>query len=323
MKKQFSWHTLPLVLWRKGVNFFHVVRQAAGEFHSDNALKLSASLSYYTLFSLAPMLIIAIAISSIYFGKEAAEGYVYKQFEGLMGPLGAMQLQEMIRNVHISGDTPWVTAISIITLLFGATGVFVEIQDSINTIWSLKVKPKRSWVKFLEDRLLSFSLIVGVGFLLLVSLITSAMLNMIYDYLAPILGQYVLLTIAITQVIDIGTVILIFSVIFKVLPDAKLKWRDVLTGASFTAVLFLGGKWVVNYYLGKSATVSIYGAAGAVVLIILWIYYSSAILFFGAEFTKVYANKHGGKIRPNAFAVFIEKKEVVVDHVVLHTEEPK
>jgi len=323
MKKQFSWHTLPLVLWRKGVNFFHVVRQAAGEFHSDNALKLSASLSYYTLFSLAPMLIIAIAISSIYFGKEAAEGYVYKQFEGLMGPLGAMQLQEMIRNVHISGDTPWVTAISIITLLFGATGVFVEIQDSINTIWSLKVKPKRSWVKFLEDRLLSFSLIVGVGFLLLVSLITSAMLNMIYDYLAPIFGQYVLLTIAITQVIDIGTVILIFSVIFKVLPDAKLKWRDVLTGASFTAVLFLGGKWVVNYYLGKSATVSIYGAAGAVVLIILWIYYSSAILFFGAEFTKVYANKHGGKIRPNAFAVFIEKKEVVVDHVVLHTEEPK
>lgn len=322
MKKR-SWQSSASGLGRKGIDFFHLVRHAASEFQSDNALKLSASLSYYTLFSLAPMLIIVIAISGAYLGREAAEGYVYKEFEDLMGPLGAMQLQEMIRNVHISGDTPWVTAVGVITLLFGATGVFVEIQDSINMIWSLRVKPRRSWLKFLQDRLLSFSLIIGVGFLLLVSLVLSAMLNVIYDYLARHFGQYAYLTLAVTNLLNVGTVVLLFTVIFKVLPDAKLKWRDVLTGALFTAVLFLAGKWAVNYYLSKSATVSVYGAAGAVVLIILWIYYSSAILFFGAEFTKVYANKFGGKIRPNAFAVFIEKKEVVVDHVVLHTEEPK
>lgn len=308
-----------LYLWRQIALFFNLIREAFAEFRSDNALKLSASLSYYTLFSLAPMLIIVLAISSIWLGQDAAEGYLFKQFRDLMGPIGALQLQEMIRNARMSGDTPWVSIVGFVTLFFGATGVFVEIQDSINTIWSIKVKPKRSWLKYLRDRLLSFSLIVGVGFLLLVSLVLSALLSVVYDYLSGQFGAAVWIAWLATNILNVCTVVLLFSIIYKVLPDAHLHWRDVIAGALFTALLFLGGKWLVNYYLGTSSAVSVYGAAGAVIIIILWVYYSSAILYFGAEFTKVYANKYGGKIRPSTFAVFVEKREVVADHIVLHS----
>lgn len=297
-------------IWQKLIEGFQLLRQSAKEFSADNALKFSASLSYYTLFSLAPMLIIVLAVSSVWLGQEAAEGYLYKQFEGLLGTAGALQVQELIRNAHVSGSTPLATTIGVATLIFGATGVFLEIQDSINSIWSLRVKPKRGWLKFLQNRLLSFSLIVGIGFLLLVSLALSAMLTVVYDYVNARFGQAAWLSWTITNLINVCTVVLLFAVVFKVLPDAKLKWRDVLMGSIFTAFLFLGGKWAINYYLSHSATLSIYGAAGAVVLIVLWIYYSSAILYFGAEFTKVYANKYGNKIMPNQYAVFIEKKEI-------------
>jgi membrane protein len=246
--------------WRNVIDFFHLLYQAAIEFSNDNALKFSASLSYYTLFSLAPMLIIVIAVSSIWFGKEAAEGFLYQQFEGLLGTTGALQLQEMISNAHVSGNTPLATIIGILTLVFGATGVFLEIQDSINAIWSLRAKPKRGWL--------------------------------------------------ISNLINVGVVVLLFAIIFKVLPDAILKWSDVGVGALFTTLLFLLGKWLINYYLSRSSTMSVYGAAGAVVLIVLWVYYSSAILYFGAEFTKVYVNKYGSKIRPNRYSVFVVKKEI-------------
>lgn len=319
---QFKWSKIfhPRHLWHGTKQIFHLLHQAVVEFDHDNGFKLSASLSFYTLFSLAPMLIIVLAISSIWLGKDAAEGYLYHQFEALMGPVGAQQLDEIIRNAHRSGDSTWVSTVSFITLIFGATGVFVEIQDSINTIWSIKVKPKRSWLKYLQDRLLSFSLIVGLGFILLASLTLSALLSMVYDYLVLHFGNIAWVTWVSSDLINIGTVALLFAIIFKVLPDARLHWRDVTIGAVFTTVLFLGGKWIVNYYLGTSTRISVYGAAGAVVLIILWVYYSSAILYFGAEFTKVYANKHGEKIRPTDYAVFIVKKEVLTDHVIMHRD---
>lgn len=300
-----------------GLNLLKLIKQAAIEFHNDGALKMSAALSYYTLFSLAPMLIIVIAVSSIWLGKEAAEGYLYHQFEGMMGTAAALQVQEMIRNVYVSGDTPWVTALGVATLIFGATGVFIEIQDSVNTIWSLKAKPKRGWLKFLKDRLLSFSLVVGIGFLLLVSLSISAMLSVVEDFFTGFFSQTAWVASLTSNCISLLTVMWLFSVIFKVLPDAKLKWKDVFIGAFVTTLLFLGGKYLINLYLGKSSVVSAYGAAGAVVLLILWVYYSSIILYFGAEFTKVYANLYGGKIQPSAFAVFIEKKEISADQPVL------
>ncbi len=310
-------------LWRRTVLAGRLLRLAGSEFIGDDGLKLSASLSYYTLFSMAPMLIIIIAIGSIWLGKEAATGYLYQQFEGLIGKLGAMQLQEMINNVRISGDTPWVTTVGVITFFFGATGVFIEIQDSINTIWSIKAKPKRSWVRFIIARLISFSMVVGIGFLLMVSLGISAMLSVLNDWITANIISFPWLAYCISNFITMSVVMLLFAVIFKVLPDAQLQWRDTLIGSFFTAVLFLIGKYLINIYLGQSSTVSAYGAAGAVVLIIIWVYYSAIILYFGAEFTKVYADEYGGKIRPSKFAVFIEQKEVVVPELVLTTEEKK
>lgn len=323
MKKS-VWSDLTLKnLWRQTVDLGQMMRLAMEEFHADNGLKLSASLSYYTLFSMAPMLLIVIAISGVLFGKEASEGHLYLQFEGMMGKVGALQLQELIRNVQISGDTPWVSFVGVITFILGVTGVFIEIQDSINGIWSIRAKPKRSWVRFLLTRLLSFSMVVGIGFLLMVSLVLSALISMMDHWLGIHLISFAWLAYIISNVITIGTVLLLFAVIFKVLPDAELHWRDALKGAFFTAILFLIGKYLINAYLSQSSTVSAYGAAGAVVLIILWIYYSAIILYLGAEFTKVYANQYGGKINPSQFAVFIETKEVIVKELVLSTEEKK
>ena len=310
-------------IWRRIVAIGRLLHLALAEFNDDNGLKLSASLSYYTLFSLAPMLLIVISIGSILLGKEAAEGYLFHQFEGLIGELGATQLQEMIHNVQISGDTPWVTAVGLATFFIGATGVFVEIQDSVNIIWSIKAKPKRGWLHFIFTRLISFSMVVGIGFLLMVSLVLSAVLSMLDGWIIDNIGTFAWLAFIVSNVIAVATVMLLFAIIFKVLPDAKLKWRDVIIGSFFTAVLFLIGKYLINLYLGRSNTVTVYGAAGAAVLIILWVYYSAIILYFGAEFTKVYANKYGGKIRPKPYAVFVERREVVVAEPVLKTEEIK
>jgi membrane protein len=321
---------IPLLSGLSPRNFLRRIRSlgrllhlAALEFNADNGTKLSASLSYYTLFSMAPMLLIVIAIGGILLGKEAASGYLYLQFEGVLGAYGAMQLQEMVTNVNISGDTPWVTAVGIITFFLGATGVFIEIQDSINTIWSIKAKPKRGWVRYLTTRIVSFSMVVGIGFLLMVSLVLSATLSILDGWIIEHFGSIVWLASFMSNLITLAVVMLLFAVIFKVLPDAKLHWCDVIIGAFFTAVLFLVGKSLIGIYLSRSSTVSAYGAAGAVVLIILWVYYSAMILYFGAEFTKVYANEYGGKIRPSEFAVFVEKKEVVANHLVLATEEKK
>jgi membrane protein len=209
------------------------------------------------------------------------------------------------------------------TFFIGATGVFVEIQDSINVIWSIKAKPKRGWLRFIFTRLISFSMVVGIGFLLMVSLVLSAVLSMLDGWIAEHIGTFAWLAFIVSNIIAVGTVMLLFAVIFKVLPDAQLHWRDVLIGSFFTAVLFLIGKYLINLYLATSLTVSAYGAAGAAILIILWVYYSAIILYFGAEFTKVYANQYGGKIRPNAYAVFVERKEVVTTTMVLTTAETK
>jgi len=309
--------------WRKIKSLGRLLHLAAREFIGNSGLQLSASLSYYTLFSMAPMLMIVIAIGSVLLGEEAASGYLYLQFEGLLGKLGALQLQEMISNVRISGDTPWVTVVSVITFMIGVTTVFIEIQDSINTIWSIRAKPKRGWVRFLITRLVSFSMVVGIGFLLMVSLVLSAALSMLGDWITANISTFTWLAFIISNVITMVVVMLLFAVIFKVLPDANLRWADALIGSFFTAVLFLIGKYLINIYLSRSTTITAYGAAGALVLIILWVYYSAIILYYGAEFTKVYANEHGGKIRPSKFAVFVEKREVIVSELVLTTEEKK
>lgn len=291
--------------------FWNTFKKSISDFIDDNAIKLSASLSYYTIFSLPPVLIIIIALCGTFFGREAVQGTIYGQISGLVGTNAALQIQDMIRNVELSKDTTLATTLSIITLIIGATGVFAEIQDSINYIWSIKAKPKRGWVKMLVNRLLSFSMIISVGFLLLVSLIVNTVLDVFSNRLQNYFPE---ITVSLFYVLNLAIVFIVisilFAIIFKVLPDGKVQWRDAFKGASFTAILFMLGKFGIGAYLGSSNIGSTYGAAGSIVLILLWVYYSSIILFFGAEFTKVYANMYGSKIVPSSYAVKVEKKEI-------------
>ncbi|MCU7549541.1 YihY/virulence factor BrkB family protein [Chitinophagaceae bacterium LB-8] len=290
--------------------FWKVFKNASYGFVDDNAFKLSASLSYYTVFALAPLLIIIISLTGIFFGRDAMQDRIYMQLKGLIGSEAAMQVQDIIQNIHTAHSSTAGAIIGIIILFIGATGVFTEMQDSINYIWSVKAKPKRSWVKYLANRLLSFSLIIGMAFLLLVSLIVNALLSFLSDSLMRLLPQYtVQLFYVVNTLVILSSISGLFAVIFKVLPDAIIEWRDAIMGSVFTALLFLLGKLLINYYIGKANLGITYGAAASIVIILVWVYYSSMILFFGAEFTKMYALSHGEGIRPKETAVFIIKKE--------------
>ncbi|WP_223833983.1 YihY/virulence factor BrkB family protein [Spirosoma profusum] len=291
-------------------NLWTVLKDAFSGFQDDRCLKLSAALAYYTVFSLAPLLVLIISLFSIFFGEEAIRGQIFSQINGLVGNEAAKQIQEMIKNVELSGKTNTALIIGIVTLLVGASSLFVEIQDSINLIWRVKPKPKRGWVKLLKDRLLSSSLIVSLGFLLLVSLIVNGIVAALSDYLVrfiPGLGVYIIMAIN----FSISTVVIavLFAVIFKVLPDAKISWKDVRWGAIFTALLFMLGQYIIGLYIETTSTSSAYGAAGSLIVILTWIYYTAAILYFGAEFTLAYANHFGVKIEPADYAVYVEQTE--------------
>ena len=272
-------------------------------FSDDKVTKLSASLAYYTVFSLAPLLIVIIAICGFFFGQEAIQGTVQAQIQNFIGADAARQIQEMIKNASISDKGTTATIIGVITLLIGATTVFGEIQDSINSIWGLKPRPKVGIMKLIQNRLLSFGMIGSLGFLLLVSLAVTAVVEGIGDRLKamiPGLGEVVFYLI--NTVLTMGITTVLFGVIFKVLPDAKIKWKDIWPGALATSFLFLLGRFAISFYISKSEVGSTYGAAGSLAVLLVWIYYSSIILYFGAEFTKAYALEKGAKIVPNAYA---------------------
>jgi membrane protein len=265
------------------------------------------------------LLLIIISFAGIFFGREAVQGKIYGQIKGLIGSDAAIQVQSIIQNISHTQQGTLGAVIGIVILIIGATGVFTEIQDSINFIWSVKAKPKKGWLKFLRNRLVSFSLIVSMGFVLLVSLVISAFLDLLSDKLLRILEDYTVYLFYVIQYLIIFFIITgLFAVIFKVLPDARIKWRAALVGAAFTAVLFLLGKFLIGYYLARSNMSITYGAAASIILILSWVYYSSLILYFGAEFTKMYAIETGGGIVPNDTAVFIikqEAKEIPVSHL--------
>lgn len=290
--------------------YFHVIKGAGSAFSHDNCVKLSAALSYYTVFSISPLLIIVISLSSIFFGREAIQGKIFGQLHRLLGDTAAMQIQEIIKASTHSGQGKIGTAIGIVVLVIGATGIFTEIQDSINFIWSLKAKPKRGIIKYFTNRALSFSLIISLGFLLMVSLVVSALLDILSDRLTvyfPHTTVYIFYVL--NWLIVFFIITLLFAIIFKVLPDGRIKWRDAFTGAAFTALLFIIGKAGISYYLGRSNLSAIYGTAASVIIILTWVYYTSIILYFGAEFTKIHALQYGGGITPDQTAVFIIKSE--------------
>jgi membrane protein len=291
--------------------FWQTLKKSVSKFLDDNGIKLSASLSYYTIFAMPPMLIIIFSLSGFFFGKEAVQGEVYGQIRGLVGSDAAIQIQEIIKNVHLSGDNLFTTVISVVTLVIGSTGVFAEIQDSINLIWGIKAKPRRGWLKWIANRLLSFSMIISIGFLLLVSLTINTLMDILSARLQVYFTNLAVQVFYVLNLLLVFTVITsLFAIIFKMLPDGRVKLGDTLRGAAFTAVLFMIGKFLIGYYLGHSSVTSIYGAAGSIIVILLWVYYSSIILYFGAEFTMVYACTFGKKIIPNDYAVFVEQREI-------------
>jgi len=288
-----------------------ILKKTFNAFIEDRALKLSAALSYYTIFSLAPLLLLMISLAGLFLGRDAIQGHVFHEINGLIGNEAAAQIQDIIKNMELSGKTNMAVAIGAITLFIGATSVFGEIQDSINLIWKLKAKPKRGWVKLLKDRLLSSSLIVGLGFLLIVSLMVNGALVALSGLIKIYFPETTVFVVyLINIIIGFSVITLLFAVIFKVLPDAKIAWKDVRKGAFFTACLFMLGRYLIGVYIQTSSTGSAYGAAGSLIIILVWVYYTAAILYFGAEFTKVYAEYIGSKIEPADYAVYIEQHEL-------------
>ncbi|MGF6845793.1 membrane protein [Chitinophaga sp. W3I9] len=293
---------------------WQVLKQSGIDFIDDKVMKLSAALAYYTIFSVAPMLIIIIFLCDLFLGRDAIEGNIYGQIRGLVGNDAAIQIQSMIKNASLSGDMSWATMVGFITLIIGATGVFAEIQDSINFIWRLKSKPKKNGLlRMILNRLLSFSLVVSLGFILLVSLAINGLVELfsalVVNLLPGKLTSGILFSLA-DFVVPFVVIATLFAIIFKVLPDARIKWKDVRVGAIATAILFMIGKFAIGYYLGASRVGSTYGAAGSIVIILLWVYYSAAILYFGAVFTRNYVQYFGAQIYPNDYAVWIKQIEI-------------
>lgn len=279
------------------------------QYMNDDATKLAASLSFYTIFSLPPLLIIVIYLAGIFFGAEAIRGDIFVQINGLVGNNDAMQIQEIIKNITLSNNGSNATIVGIIALLFGAMGVFVELQDSINLIWGLKAKPKRGLILFLKNRLISFSMIGVMGFLFLVGLIINSLVDIIIKQTKYIFPDMTVFLIHVTNaLVLLIIIILLFIVIFHTLPDGKVSYKDSTIGAVFTALLFMVGKYAISIIIGISS-ISIYGVAGSLIIVLLWVYYSAIILYFGAEFTKVYALAFGNKIIPDDYAVYVKKDE--------------
>lgn len=317
MKKYFSKAT-----FKKG---WGILKETFNGFMADKGLKLSASLSYYTIFSLAPLLLLIISLAGAFFGKEASEGRIFEEINELIGSQAAMQVQQIISNLELSGKTTLSVIIGSVTLVIGATSIFGEIQDSINLIWKVKAKPQKGWLKLVKDRLLSGSIIIGLGFLLIVTLIVNGVLVALNDILKSYFPDFtIVLFNGINIVVSFLVITVLFGVIFKVLPDAKIAWKDVRAGAFFTACLFMLGRYVIGLYIVTTGAGSPYGAAGSIIIILLWVYYTAAILYFGAEFTRAYANANGAQIVPAEYAVFIEVKETEKDvKAIQPTDEKK
>ncbi|HEU4506286.1 MAG TPA: YihY/virulence factor BrkB family protein [Nitrospira sp.] len=281
----------PRTLW-------HLIKEAAADWSHDRAPRLGAALAYYTVFSLVPFLVVVIALIGLVLGQEAAQSAILSHIATMVGDQSAAAIKDMIRRADQPSTGLVATVLAVVTLLFGASGVFGQLQDALNTVWGVEPKEGRGVWGFIKDRFLSFVAVLGTGFLLLVSLLLSSALAAFGNWFSGLLplpeALLHLFNFALSFVVVTG----LFALIFKVLPDAKVAWRDVWVGALLTATLFTIGKYALGLYLGKSNVASAYGAAGSLVLILLWVYYSAQILLYGAEFTQVYANRLGERIVP-------------------------
>ncbi|MDF7814326.1 YihY/virulence factor BrkB family protein [Hymenobacter sp. YC55] len=289
----------------------NTLKATGSEFISNNSFRHAAALSYYTIFSLPPLLLIVITVASSVYGGEAVTGQIYGQMKGLVGADSAKFLQDSIAEFTKQQKSGIASIIGVGTLIFAATTFFVTLQESINDIWNLRVKPRSGIWQFIRDRLLSFGLILSVALLLLISFVISAVLSSFTDYLQRLLPE---VTIVLIHLVDFALSLfitsLLFALIYRFLPDAIIRWRDVGIGAFITALLFLVGKYLIAFYIAKSDPGSAFGAAGSAIVLLLWVNYSSLIIFFGAEFTQEFADAFGQKVQPKAHAVRIETREV-------------
>jgi membrane protein len=297
------------------------LKETFTDWNEDKAPRLAAALSYYALFAIAPLLVIVIAIAGLFFGREAASGAIAGQLQGLVGQQSAQTIQEMVANAGASRSGGIIaTVVGVVTLLFGALGVFGQLQDALNTIWEVQPKPNRSWLETIKERLAPFTMVLGIAFLLLVSLVVSAALAAIGKFFSNIFPGFELIGQIINFVVSFGVITLLFAMMYKYLPDVKIAWSDVWIGAAATALLFTIGRLLIGLYLGRSSTASAYGAAGSLVIVLIWIYYSAQILFMGAEFTQVYAKKYGTQIEPAENAMPITE-EARAQQGIPHEEE--
>ena len=282
-------------------------KQAFLSWKSDYAPSMGAALAYYTVFSVAPLLLIVISVAGLVFGQEAARGEIFAQLSGMMGPQGALAVQGMLEAVNKPTEGIVATVVGVTLLVIGATTVFGELQDSMDRIWRAPVRAKTSGViSLLKVRLLSFSMIMGIGFLLMVSLVASAALAALGKWWSPLFGGWETLAQVVNFAFSFAMVTVAFAMIYKLLPRVRVQWRDVWVGAAVTALLFTIGKHLIGLYIGKSSVASGYGAAGSLVVVLVWVYYSAQIFLLGAEFTWVYAHSYGslkGSVRPGTEAV--------------------
>jgi membrane protein len=288
-------------------NAFSLLKETFQEWLQDKVPQLGAALAYYTVFSLAPLILVLLALVGVVFRNDPAGAWdkITQQMSYFLDPSAVQVVQNIAEKASQPGKSTIATIIGIALALFGASGVFGQLQDALNTIWGVKARPGRGIWGFLRSRFLSFAMIAGVCFLLLVSLAVEAMLKAFSQYVQSLLPGGIVVALTVYLIFDFAVVVLLFAMIFKFLPDVEIQWRDVWIGAVMTAILFGLGKWLLGFYLGSGAAGSAYGAASSLITLLLWVYYSSQILLFGAEFTQVYAARAGRELKPNEYAVRI------------------
>jgi membrane protein len=282
---------------------FTLLKDTAVEWSDDEAPQKAAALAYYTLLSTAPLVLFSIALAGLLYGEDAARGQVTDQLASVVGPQAADAIKGVAGSAHRSNAGVLSSIVGFAVLIFGASGVFGELQSALNAIWGVKPKPGRGWKGILRDRFFSFTMVLGVAFVLLVSLVLSAALSALGSYFSNALPGGEVVWQILNAVISLAVITGLFGLIFRVIPDIEIRWRDVWVGALVTALLFTLGKLVLGLYLGKSSFTSSYGAAGSLVALVVWVYYASQIVFLGAEFTQVYARIFGAPIRPSPQAV--------------------
>ncbi|HXU27903.1 MAG TPA: YihY/virulence factor BrkB family protein [Bacteroidia bacterium] len=294
-----------------------IIKKTALAWYKADPFRQSAIIAYYAIFSMPALLLIIIACAAVVFGQDAVTGQISNQIGAIMGKDAALQIQDMIAKANNHKNTIWASIVGVATLLLGCTGVFEELQVSLNQIWEVKVTAKKKWLKSIKDRLFSFGLILSIGFLLLVSLTITTILAAFSAWIKNHLPDFTLIIFHLIDfLLSFGIIAVLFALMFKILPDAKVKWKNVWVGAMVTAFLFILGKYGLGFYFGKTKPASTYGTAGSIILIMLWVSYSCMIVFFGAEFTKQFTLYNGGKIEPTKDAELIittEEEQLVID----------